>query len=307
MICKKPYVKGGSAYGCGQCLPCRYNKRRIWSHRIMLESLCHTHNSFVTLTYNNESIPLVSSVATRAVHSSLEPTHLRDFLKRLRYELEPLSVRFFAVGEYGDSSGRAHYHLCLFGYQTCLRLRTKRHFSTGEPDWFNCCPQCRLIGRKWGMGNVDLGELNPATATYTAEYTTKKMTKATDPRLDGRHPEFSRQSLKPGIGADAMWEVAASMLRFNMEDREDVPFALGHGKRELPLGRYLMGKLREYTGKEKNAPQATLDRIKEEMRPVREIAFNASRPLAEVIVEESAQEIANLEARFNIYRQRKGL
>lgn len=305
MLCKKPYIsKEGAAYGCGQCLPCRINKRRIWSHRIMLEALCHSQNSFLTLTIEDKNLTLVSSVATRNVHSSLDPDSLKNFLKRMRTALAPVRVRFFAVGEYGDTSFRPHYHVCLFGYQSCLRGRTVRKIGTTEPDWANCCRQCELVGRKWGLGNVDLGELNPSTASYCAEYTTKKMTKKDDARLDGRYPEFSRMSRQNGgIGSDAMWEVASSMLRFNLDERADVPSALNHGKRQLPLGRYLQGRLREMNGKEKNAPQETLDRISQEMLPVRIAARTHEEGLRGALREASEQKIADLEAKNAIYKQ----
>ena len=42
----------------------------------------------------------------------------------------------------------------------------------------------------------------------------QKMTAKDDPRLSGRPPEFCRMSLKPGIGADAMWDVASDFRRF---------------------------------------------------------------------------------------------
>ena len=50
-------MKDAVPFGCGQCLPCRVNKRRLWTNRIMLESMCHDDNAFVTLTYNDDNIP----------------------------------------------------------------------------------------------------------------------------------------------------------------------------------------------------------------------------------------------------------
>lgn len=307
MICRNPYVKEGTAYGCGQCLPCRINRRRLWSHRIMLEALCHTDNCFLTLTYAPESMPISISRNTGKEMGSLEPKDLELWLKRLREAVAPLRFRFYAVGEYGDTTWRPHYHVCLFGFAPCVRGRTLQHFATGERLWNECCPRCRLVGKTWKKGIVDLGELNPSTASYCAEYTVKKMTKFTDPRLDGRHPEFSRMSRHPGIGADAMWQVASDMLRWSLETRDDVPNALSHGKRQLPLGRYLMGKLRERTGKDGGAPEKTLAVLEEKMRPVREAAFNASIPLKTAVIEANSQPALNMEARASVMKQRKSI
>lgn len=102
------------------------------------------------------------------------------------------------------------------------------------------------------------------------------MTKADDPRLKGRHPEFCRMSLRPGIGLDAMHDVASVLMQFDLDTREaDVPSALRHGSRTLPLGRYLRRYLRTLVGKDASAPQETLDAIKEKLQPLFEAAKSA--------------------------------
>ena len=57
MLCRKPFSKKGAQFGCGQCMACRINRRRIWTHRIMLEALVSPSASFLTLTYNKENLP----------------------------------------------------------------------------------------------------------------------------------------------------------------------------------------------------------------------------------------------------------
>ena len=99
------------------------------------------------------------------------------------------------------------------------------------------------------MGLVDVGTLTLESAQYVAGYVTKKLTSHDDPRLNGRHPEFARQSHRPGIGAPALKEledflypdVGAKLLM----QTKDVPLFLRHGGKALPLGRYLRSKLRE--------------------------------------------------------------
>lgn len=136
------------------------------------------------------------------------------------------------------------------------------------------------------------------------------MTGKDDARLYGRHPEFARMSLKPGIGADMMHDVASTLMDFNLENSQgDVPSTLRHGTREMPLGRYLRGKLRTYTGKDAKAPQSTLDEMAEEMLPLRIRAkTDATAPsLKHQILKENAQKIANLEAKRQIFERKKKL
>lgn len=303
MLCRKPFVKAGVAHGCGQCLPCRIKRKKEWTHRILLEMLCHTENSFITLTYSNESLATIGSVSKTGLYQ-LNPEHLQRWLKKLRERISPLKMRFYAVGEYGDASFRPHYHVILFGVHGCARGRTKRKLGSNEPDWENCCSQCRLIGETWGYGIIEIGELNPHSAAYIAEYTIKKMTRYDDDRLNGRHPEFARMSLKPGIGHDSLWQLASDMFRFHMEDMDDVPHQLMHGKMKFPLGRYLRRKLRKLTGKEEATPENVLQKMEEEMRPLREAAFNDSASFSSKIVEAYSQAALNQQAKREIYKRK---
>ena len=182
MLCANPMVIDGKAFGCGQCLPCRINKRRVWAERILLESLCHGDNSFVTLTYRDSEVPI-----DEFGQMVLVPEHCTKWLKRLRKEIAPRKVRYFLVGEYGTKSSRPHYHCALFGYPRCYR-GIPRYTREGElvPCGTGCV--CLQVYRTWGKGRVSLDDLSRESAGYIAGYTVKKMTAKDDHRLNGRPP-----------------------------------------------------------------------------------------------------------------------
>lgn len=239
MLCKHPIsIRPPFLFPCGQCLHCRINRRRLWTNRILLESKCHKDATFVTLTYNNESLP---------PRGSLVPKHLTDFLKRLRFHTG-LPLRYFAVGEYGDVSKRPHYHICLFGFPNCFfgGISVTRNPTCD-------CNNCRYISRIWGKGNIALGQVAPDSIQYVAGYTLKKLTKFDDERLknaDGtlNYPEFTRMSLKPGIGYPFLEMLKASnslqTVRNYSELRGDVPSVFRIGEKPSFIGRYLKNKLR---------------------------------------------------------------
>lgn len=318
MKCRNPYIgKGGAAHGCGQCMPCRVNKRRVWAHRIMLEAKCHDTNSFWTFTYNEENLPRTSHGLPTLVQK-----HFTDFLKRLRKEFSPNKLRYFYVGEYGDTTERPHYHAALFGFPACSRGLTQKN-ARGF-----CCEHCATVERIWGLGTVYSGQLEDDSAAYIAGYTTKKLTSQDDPRLAPdrysprtgdlreRHegwkaPEFARMSLKPGIGAHFMPEVASVLLTHNLDSTlTDVPTALRHGSRVQPLGRYLTRQLRQQIGRSPDAPPETIQAQKEKLQPLSETAkATAPRGLYStfykaLIIETYEGAAARLDATQKIYKKR---
>lgn len=208
----------------------------------MLEARLHEHSSFITLTYDENSIP---------PGGTLVPKDTQDWLKRLRTYVGP--IRYYLVGEYGDQTQRPHYHAALFGVPGCP-------YQDAQKTRRGCnCPVCQVLKKTWPQGRTHSGELTTQSAQYIAGYVTKKLTSKDDPRLQGRHPEFARMSLRPGIGAGAMVSVGealnSSSGALSIAATGDVPTALRHERKSLPLGRYLRRKLREELGFETSGGQ----------------------------------------------------
>lgn len=200
MLCKNPYVDKGQAHGCGQCLPCRINRRRVWTHRMILESMSHSSSTFVTLTYAPEHIPQghIDKKGHEYKEWSLNPKHVQDFMKRLRKAYAPLKLRQYIVGEYGEdtydkqgnfSPGRPHFHIALFGYPFChnrdlegkpiIGYKKVSLEKNGLQYWKinQCkCPPCTMIQEKWDYGFTQNGTLTIQAAGYCAGYMTKKFT-----------------------------------------------------------------------------------------------------------------------------------
>lgn len=187
--------RDGRAYNkislpCGQCILCRLEHARQWAVRITHEAQTHEQSSFITLTYDDEHLPQ---------YSSLHYADLRNFWKRLRYYCGTL--RYFAVGEYGDTTNRPHYHACLFGHAFTENRQILR--TTPTMLWTN--PQ---LTQAWGLGHVSVGALTFQTAQYTASYVTKKLNnKRRYVRIDETTGELiplvqprAFMSLRPAIG-----------------------------------------------------------------------------------------------------------
>ncbi|QXP44188.1 MAG: replication initiator protein [Arizlama microvirus] len=295
---------------CGQCTPCRINRKREWTSRLILENLQYTDSSFWTLTYRDDCLPMMPRHSDSPLQT-LFPPHLQSFLKRLRTSLAPVKFRFFAVGEYGDETHRPHYHLILFNYPPCHRLagtklRPVELHGIRSMTAKGCCPSCDLIQSQWSYGHVKGGRAEDKSLQYCAGYVVKKITK-NYPGLE-KHHEFARMSLRPGIGVPALPELASIIMQFNLDkETGDVPSAVRIGKKILPLGRTLRQKLRQQVGLAPTAPSATLDAIHCELSPVREAAFNASSSLKGTIIDLYKGTVQSIESRARIYKKRTSL
>lgn len=191
---------------CGNCVGCRVERSRQWAVRCMHESQMHDSNLMLNLTYSDEYVP---------GDYSLKYSHFQLFMKRLRKwhyakhlrngltrkEYKPL--RFYMCGEYGELYSRPHYHAIIFG----LALDDLVYHSKSQAgsDMY----VSETLTNIWSLGHVTVGAVTYESAAYIARYCVKAVTDPgyewiLDPEtgeLYERPREFTRMSLKPGIGA----------------------------------------------------------------------------------------------------------
>lgn len=209
-------------FPCGHCLPCRINKSRVWTHRLLLEQTQHSDSSFITLTYNDENLPK---------DKNLYPNDMQKFIKRLRRRT-PQKIRYFGVGEYGLEKERPHYHLALFGLGPLHSNVIRDAWNSGRD---------LVTGTR---GRTQTLELNKDLARYITGYITNYMTHKNDHRLKGRTPEFMRCSKNGGgLGLGAIKNIAKKLLKEPAYKKNRIIRELGYGNKMNPLGRYLTDKL----------------------------------------------------------------
>lgn len=183
-------VRQGIELPCGQCIGCRLERSRRWAVRLLHEKELHERTCFLTLTYSNNKLP---------PDGSLQVKHFQDFMKRLRRgSSSPL--RFFHCGEYGEKTGRPHYHVILFGEDfSADRYPVEK---TPNGDQLYASPR---LSETWGMGDElqqKIGDVTFESAAYVARYCLKKVTgKNAAQHYGDKKPEYVTMSRRPGIGA----------------------------------------------------------------------------------------------------------
>jgi len=188
---------------CGHCPFCMATRRSDWALRLHYESRLHLDARFITLTYANPHLVWKSGI------SQLEKSHLQKFFKLVRKA--GAKVRYYAVGEYGSTTYRPHYHVLLFGTFSEATIRSS-----------------------WKFGQVHIGRVTQGSVMYCLGYmvngkhwTMKK----------GRVRPFVTMSRRPGIGANYL---TPAMVNWHKADRRN--YAILDGvKRHLP--RYYKDKI----------------------------------------------------------------
>lgn len=166
--------------------------------RLMHEAQFHDDAHFITLTYDEEHIPMQLDGM-----GILCPKDLQLFWKRLRKEFGD-GIRYYACGEYGDETGRPHYHAIVFGlHLDDLVVYDDKLFTSQKLD------------DVWKCGNVLVGDVTYDSCSYVAGYIMKKLTgkvAVENYRRYGIVPEFSRMSRRPAIGKKFFDEYYSDMF-----------------------------------------------------------------------------------------------
>ena len=190
------------------------------------EAKRHEHRYFITLTYDEAHLPLYESFeytdkdGYKYIYEndgtwtgSLRPEDVTKFIKRLREKYrkpngEYRQISYFYAGEYGNEPNkirktmgyRPHYHMILFGAP--LDIKQFYDFKV-DPVHKKLHWKSKEIDELWGMGIVDIAEVEWGSCAYVARYCMKKISdenNAHDYAKVGKIKEFVRMSRRPGIG-----------------------------------------------------------------------------------------------------------
>lgn len=209
---------------CGRCAKCLSRKRGEWSLRLEHELSTALNAYFITLTYDEENIPLSPS--------GLQTVSKRDlqlFNKRLRYfnGRSEKGIKYYSVSEYGGRTKRPHYHGIYFNVGLT-------HRDVND-----------LVFRAWRKGHIFVGSVTQASIAYVTKYVINR--KLGGVGYDDRSFPFSL--ISNGIGKSYI-----SAFR-DYHEGHDRFFVTKPGGAKVPLPRYYR---QEFYTDEERAEHASL-------------------------------------------------
>lgn len=212
-------------HACGNCRACRKNRAREWGFRAYAESTFYKDSIFLSLTYDDEHLPVGSKG-----YPTLRKADLQTFWKDFRYYVG--KCRYLASGEYGEHTHRPHYHCIVFGVSLDDSVFTDAFYSPRKKAWIARC-------KAWPYGEVCIGNVTIGSCMYCAKYTVKRKTgKLAKVYYDdyGIEPEFATMSRRPGLGYQYL------LANYDRLKRDNFIRFKGH---KIALPRYFVNKLYE--------------------------------------------------------------
>lgn len=252
--CLAPYIppKIGLPVGCGKCFFCNIKKRSKWTARLMMELQDHTDAVFLTLTFSDEHLPNPPYVSKR---------DLQLFFKRLRKNLSPRKIRYYACAEYGSTRGRPHYHAIIFNLK----------FSDVD-----------AVASAWPYGFFKMDPVMPGSIAYVAGYVSKKFINSREFHFTGevKEKEFNLMSRRPALGSGFIKKLLP--YAFSQSPFDVIDF-LSIGGRRYYLDKTLKDKLRKLVMSDEE-----ILRVKELKKE--NYALSVAEEIAENFSEGSAEE-----------------
>ena len=201
--CLRPFsLPGVGVVPCGRCPNCRTNKRQSWIYRLECEAKQYPLSLFVTLTYDDEHLP-IERIGSDLFVEEVSVVSKRDvqlFMKRLRRKYEDYKIRYFLTSEYGTQGGRPHYHMILFGFPFTGK-------KAGD-----------LLAECWQQGFVQAHPLTQREISYTCKYMYEKSTIPSVLQGVKSAQPFMMCSRRPGIGFSWLTDYIVDFYRNHPRD-----------------------------------------------------------------------------------------
>lgn len=173
---------------CGSCVSCLSQKRNQWTYRLQKERSSSDYSFFLTLTYNEENIPV--KINEGLPYFVFNKKHVQDYLKRVRFMVSKINkdlvCRYYCVSEYGKKTLRPHYHMQFF-------VKNDKNLQYLKSI-------CKILEAEWTFGYFQRKTTDDANIHYVTKYCIKSLDELDSKCID---PPFILCSKRPYLGESA--------------------------------------------------------------------------------------------------------
>ncbi len=221
---------------------------------MLVEQAAAGESAFVTLTIEDQHLSWVVDPETEDISWTLQKPHVQAYIRSIRDQGYPF--RYFACGEYGEETGRPHYHLIAFG------------LGIGAEEIFR---------RSWKKGFVTVYEANARTMSYVAKYCLKGSARPANTAIVA---PFRLTSRNPPIGGGFAKNIADSLQTRTgshvlIDDKVHMKGVIRMNGDKYPLDR----TMKDRVIKELDIPTAMSDAVfrRDSVDPTDEETFQAAQ------------------------------
>lgn len=167
---------------CGACPECMQKKSRVWALRCAMQSLVSV-GFMCTLTYDDferdENGRIIGEKKKDYSNMCVSKRDCQLFIKRFRKHFagsKKSNIKYLLTAEYGDRTGRPHYHALFFGVMLSDLIPYKKSKRGNQIYMSN------TLTKIWNNGicTVDCINLNTAVASYCTKYCSKNNGRSSD-------------------------------------------------------------------------------------------------------------------------------
>lgn len=173
---------------CGKCVACLSRKRNEFTYRLKQEQNYSSYSWFLTLTYDQENIPI--KIRDDTPYFVFNKKDVQDYMKRVRYYFsevnKELKLSYFLVSEYGAHTYRPHYHMLLF-VKNDNDMQYKHVLE-------------KVLHDQWKCGFTVVKPTNDANIHYCTKYCIKNLEELPEQCIE---PVFVLASKRPYLGSAA--------------------------------------------------------------------------------------------------------
>lgn len=234
----------GAVVPCGRCYPCKLRRVSAWSFRLMKEAERSRSAFFVTLTYDNDHVPIspngfMTLDRPREIDGHYKSSHVQLFFKKLRRGNDDnvkWPIKYYMCGEYGSETYRPHYHVILFNatLENLIGLKYENQYEYGN---LVLDGKTEFLSDCWPCGHITIGDFTQGSVGYTLKYISKDSIVGKYGR-DDRVREYSLMSKRLGDNY-----VTPAMRHWHLNDVMNRMYAVTDEGIKVSLSRYYKEKI----------------------------------------------------------------